>query len=673
MPGLNSGNAIADLLLAGTVYGTGELVTNPNVQQRWHDLEFYVADSYKVAPRWTVDFGMRFSHMQPPFMADDRMGNFVLSSVNPALGDSSCNGIEYPPGTNPCTALGIPGGSDGPNRQLVPTQFLWFAPRLGVAWDVNGNGKMAIRAGIGRFYQRDRVSPGLGVGTSPPFSGSASVTRTLDSAASVTGATTPGYGAASNALEQEASNSNYWQWNVAVEKEVWANTKVEVAYVGSKGLDLFGQTNLNEVAPANRLAYAQTGNQALRPLNGTASIGDGNLAMWQHNRDSIYHSLQVAFASRFGNNSVLAASYTWAKLISNTGVGNADGPGLSYNNAYTDSTQPDLERSRGANDRTHSFNASLVLGLPKFEDKGAFVKNVFGDWEFTSIVQAGTGYPITVNIGSVPGLYGNGIAGNRDPAAASRDRTWSRDRVARRTAPTRPVAQPGRLDAQRLPDRHLRERWPQHLRRPQSLPGGRVRVQEHQTQRAGEAPAPVRGVQPLQPEQLHQRPVLQLRSGQRRVRHRVRKHGHPDHQRDAHGQLRAAQQRPRPADGAGGHPPDVLGTGSTPGCGLRARSPALPQPQWRGAGSSPAPRFVLSGDALRSLGGGSGEGSRRSAPEERVLQAEEGGLGPVLLVEDERVVRPEDVLSIQLWASVKPHSVTASHRGTATHAATTSR
>ena len=199
--------------------------------------------------------------------------------------------------------------------------------------------------------------------------------------------------------------------------------------MGSKGLDLFGQTNLNEVAPANRLAYAQTGNQALRPLNGTASIGDGNLAMWQHNRDSIYHSLQVAFASRFGNNSVLAASYTWAKLISNTGVGNADGPGLSYNNAYIDSTQPDLDRARGANDRTHSFNASLVLGLPKFEDKGAFVKNVFGDWEFTSIVQAGTGYPITVNIGSVPGLDGNGVprapGSGGDRVAAERGRGQS--------------------------------------------------------------------------------------------------------------------------------------------------------------------------------------------------------------------------------------------------------
>ena len=80
--------------------------TNPNVQQRWHDIEFYVADSYKVAPRVTVDFGVRFSHMQPPFMADDQLGNFVPSSVNPALGNAPCNGMHYPPGTNPCPALG---------------------------------------------------------------------------------------------------------------------------------------------------------------------------------------------------------------------------------------------------------------------------------------------------------------------------------------------------------------------------------------------------------------------------------------------------------------------------------------------------------------------------------------------------------------------------------------
>jgi hypothetical protein len=420
--GLGTGNPLADLLLLGSTYGTGELKTNPKVQQRWRDLEFYLADSYKVTSRVTADFGLRFSHMQPPFMANNAMGNFVLSAVNPALGNSPCNGMEYPPGTNPCPALGLAGGSDGPNRQLVPTKLLWVAPRLGLAWDVNGDGKMAIRAGVGRFYQRDRVSPGLGVGTNPPFSGTASITRTLNSNQVVNGNPAPAYGSAGNALDEIAANSNYWQWNVAVEREIVRNNVLELAYVGSKGLDLFGQTNLNEVLPQNRLAYAQTGNAALRPLNGIAGIGDSNLALWQHNRDSIYHSLQVAFVSRFGHGSNLSLAYTWSKLLANTGVANADGPGLSNNNAYTDSTLPNLDRARGGNDRTHVFSGSLILALPKLENQSPFVKNVFGDWEFTTIVQAGTGYPITVVTGGIPGMSGNGSTASGTGSGANLSR-----------------------------------------------------------------------------------------------------------------------------------------------------------------------------------------------------------------------------------------------------------
>jgi hypothetical protein len=407
VPGLTTGNVIADMLLKGTVYATTELKTNKSIQQRWRDLELYVADSYKVTPRVTADFGLRLSHLEPPWAADDAQANFVLSTVNPALGNSPCNGMEYPPGKNPCPALGLEGGSDAPTRGLVPIKFLWVAPRLGVAWNVFGDGKTSIRGGVGLFYQRERLNPGLVLGLNPPISGSAAVTRTLDSATPVVGEAAPEYGAPGNALEMTAGNTHNWQWNVAVEREIFRNTLVELAYVGSKGLGLLGQTNLNEVPPQNRLAYAQTGDPALRPLNGITGIGNGDLPLWQHNRDSIYHGLQIAATSRFAHGSVLALAYTWSKLIATGPVDDAGG-GFDWNLAYTDSTQPNLDRARGGTDRTHMFSGSLVLALPKLQDRSRFVRNVLGDWEFTTIVQAGTGYPVTV-WASVPGL--NGPAG----------------------------------------------------------------------------------------------------------------------------------------------------------------------------------------------------------------------------------------------------------------------
>jgi hypothetical protein len=409
VPGSNpTGNTIANWILAGTVWNTGEIRTNKSVQQRWKDYEAYIADSIKVSPRITADVGVRFTHFTHPYMADDQMGTFDPATVNPAFGNSPCNGMLYVPGNNPCPALGLQGGADGPNRSLQPTKALLVAPRIGAAWDIFGTGKTSVRGGFGLFYQRERLSAGLALGGNPPFSGTAFVTRTLASNQPVIGDAAPSFGAPAAGIIQEAGNTNAWQWNASVQHEILRNTVLEVAYVGNKGNDILGQRNLNEIAPQNRLEYARTGNAALRPLNGVAGIGTSNVAMTERGRSSIYHGLQMGLTSRFGHGSVATASYTFSKSIADTGINNADGPGISVNNAFIDSTQPDLDRGRGGNDRRHVFTASVVLALPTLDDKSGFQKHVLGNWEVTSIVQAATGYPIDIVVGVPAGLDGNG-------------------------------------------------------------------------------------------------------------------------------------------------------------------------------------------------------------------------------------------------------------------------
>ena len=163
-------------------------------------------------------------------------------------------------------ASGIANWTSG--RRAAIVRALEVAPRLGVAWDVFGTGKTAVRGGLGLFYARERLSVGLALGTNPPFSGTAAVTRTLNSNQPLTGGGNAGFGAPSAGITQEAGNSHNWQWNISFQHEIIRNTTVEVGYVGNRGRDLLKTHDENQVLSGDsnangvddRVEYARLGN-----------------------------------------------------------------------------------------------------------------------------------------------------------------------------------------------------------------------------------------------------------------------------------------------------------------------------------------------------------------------------------------------------------------------------
>jgi len=96
----NTGNGAFNMLWNQVTWGGGENQTNPFSQTRWHDIEPYFGDSWKVRRNVTLEYGFRWSFLRMPYSGPNKMANFEPSLYNPALGNDPCNGLVLPPGTN---------------------------------------------------------------------------------------------------------------------------------------------------------------------------------------------------------------------------------------------------------------------------------------------------------------------------------------------------------------------------------------------------------------------------------------------------------------------------------------------------------------------------------------------------------------------------------------------
>ena len=393
-----TGQQYSDFMLKGISWGYGENVKNGLARARWSDLEYYVGDSWKAHSRLTLEYGFRWSFTPPVYDAVNNYSSFRPDLYNAALGGAACNGILLPSGaTNTCPAGS--GGTIGTNRSLAPSNYHLIAPRLGVAWDVFGTGRFALRAGVGQFFSRDPVGILVRVeSNNAPEAIAPGGERLLDLSTRTVGTDLFDWGAGGGpkqGIEYNNHVANSWQWNLTTETELWKNSKLEVGWVALRGIHLNSSESLNQVAPADRVAYINAGftggnQKAFLPFGPI----NAPLILWNHGGDSVYHSLQAMFQTKLSRNSQFQTSYTWSKNLSDTTLAYVD-----TTTGLADRYNPRVGRGNSDFDRRHIFNSSLIYNLPTLEKQNAFVKSALGSWEMATIVNLFSGAGLKIGGG----------------------------------------------------------------------------------------------------------------------------------------------------------------------------------------------------------------------------------------------------------------------------------
>ncbi len=372
---------------------------------RWHDYEMYFGDNWKARRNLTIEYGLRWSFLRNPFTANDQFGSFpaerlqcsqrFLTVQRPLAAQAGVGSVQL--------AWFCGRSTLGPNRSLRANNNHAIAPRIGIAWDPKGNGKMVIRAGLGEFFLRDRVGvleAGAGVA---PFVVGVGFDRGLD--APPTGLTASG--TPSRGFDPNANTPHTWQYNLTFERELFRNTKLQLAYVGNKGYNLINFTDANAVPQADRIAFAEGNSASLRPLGGGAW---GTIPFTEWHAISNYNALQVLFRTRMKSLDAQFA-YTWSKSLANTDITDSSG-GQNAANTFLDPNNPHFDYGPTTINRPQVFVGNIVYHLPTLTGQNKALQTAVGGWELASILSYTSGPSLTVLAGSsgAPGgLMGTGF------------------------------------------------------------------------------------------------------------------------------------------------------------------------------------------------------------------------------------------------------------------------
>ncbi len=409
-----SGHPYSDFLL-GLPQSTSYTYPRPAQSARLWFLSGFIQDDWKVTPRLTLSYGLRYEFDSPALDAHNTISTFDRATGSIVVPNSQVLSESV----NPLFPSSIPiitaDKAGLPERTLRFGDKNNFQPRLGFAFRPFANTETVVRGGYG-IYMDDIGGDLFNQLYGGPFRLTQSFTNAVTNGVPLLTFTNPFLGAGSlgsvdmTALDPYLRNPFIQQWNLTVEQALTSTIGLRVSYIGTRASQLIYGRNINQPLPSS-IPFAQN----RRPYPNFRNV------TWRENGgNQFYHALSAEVSQRLSHGLEFQGAWTWAKTITDTDeVGITEG-GPTLENAY-DRVR---ERANAQFSPRHRFVSNMIWQLPvgksrAYLNRGGLVDWIAGGWqlsatynfqtgEFFNPTFSGSDPSNTQTIGGIPDRIGDG-------------------------------------------------------------------------------------------------------------------------------------------------------------------------------------------------------------------------------------------------------------------------
>ena len=409
--GRATGLGLADLMV-GRVTSLEHGGPNILLVDNWY-MGMYAQDSWRASSRVTINGGVRWE----PYFGQNVLNNAVTIFVM----DNFLKGVKSGVFRNAPAGLIYPGDPGFPRGQTgLNVQWWNLSPRAGLAWDVRGDGRLALRSSYAMGYdfmagEYHNINAGA-----PPFGNRSLVNDPTglfdnpyqqiggDPHPIVTGPNTNyiAFGAFGT-MDPGINSPRSQSWNATVEQQLGTNWGMSVSYLGSYSDRLWAQTALNPgvfmglgpctIAGVNYPVCSTNANlnqrRKLFAQNAREAAFIGALDLNSDVGYQKYQGLKISGQRRGGRGISLNGSYTVSRCTGTTTTS-------SFNQTsagYTNPDDPSFDAGPCEQDRTHLATLTTGYETPEFSGRGA--RMLASHWRLSGILGARSGQRINITSG----------------------------------------------------------------------------------------------------------------------------------------------------------------------------------------------------------------------------------------------------------------------------------